>query len=189
MIQLTPEDHAAVCRAIGGMSLDESHQVLYTKSAIWPPKGLPDGLYKDVISARFLSQIRYHACSLLFNVLLVSQLVIGAIITALSAGDKAGTAITVIAACNTVVAGMLALVNGSGAPDRYKNDAIEFEKVEKFMEEIMYGGIVKEGITKEHVIAECFDQYSKARATQASNKPGTYTATAADKGGMTTVGK
>ena len=49
----------------------------------------------------------------------------------------------------------------------------------------MYGRIVKEGVTKEHVIAECFDQYAKARATQAANKSSTYTATAANKNGVT----
>lgn len=117
-------------------------------------------------------------------------MIIGAIITALSASKPPQDfAITVIAACNTVNAGLLALINGSGAPDRYKNDAVEFEKVEKFLEEIMYGRIVKEGVTKEHVIAECFDRYAKARATQAANKSSTYTATAANKNGITASGR
>jgi len=73
MIQLTPSDHSYVCQAIGATSLDESHTLLYTKSFWWPPKGLPDGLYKDVISARILSQFRYHACSVFFNFSLVAQ--------------------------------------------------------------------------------------------------------------------
>jgi len=73
MIQLTLSDHSYVCQAIGATSLDESHTLLYTKSFWWPPRGLPDGLYKDVISARFLSQCRYHACSVFFNFSLVAQ--------------------------------------------------------------------------------------------------------------------
>ena len=73
MIQLTPTDHSYICQAIGATSLDETHTLLHTKSFWWPPKGLPDGLYKDVISARFLSQCRYHACSVFFNFSLVAQ--------------------------------------------------------------------------------------------------------------------
>ena len=73
MIQLTPSDHSYVCQAIGATSLDENHTLLYTKSFWWPPKGLPDGLYKDVISARFLSQCRYHTCAVFFNFSLVAQ--------------------------------------------------------------------------------------------------------------------
>lgn len=49
----------------------------------------------------------------------------------------------------------------------------------------MYGRIVKEGVTREHVIAECFDRYAKARATQAANKSSTYTATIPNKNGIT----
>ena len=62
---------------------------------------------------------------------------------------------------------------------------IEFEKVEMFLEELMYGGIVKEGVTKEQIIADCYDRYAKARSTQTKNKPSTYTATSGNKSGTT----
>ncbi|KAH8595641.1 hypothetical protein B0O99DRAFT_622356 [Bisporella sp. PMI_857] len=187
MIQLSKIDHVYVCQAIGACSFDEEHTLLYTKSTWWPPRGLPDGLYKDVITARFLSQLRYYLTSAFLNFALMAQLGIGAAMTALAAEKSNGHALTAIAAVNTVIAGIIALMHNGGVPDRYKNDWVEFEKVEMFLEEVMYGGIVKEGVTKEQVISESFDRFAKARATQAKNKSATYTKSKPNKSGGVTA--
>jgi len=99
--------------------------------------------------------------------------------TALSASFSTPkqTAITFLAAANTVNAGILALMHNSGIPDRFKNDWTEYEKVKMFLEELMTAGIAPEGESKEDLVRECWDRYAKARATIARNKPEAYTPT------------
>uniref|UniRef100_A0A0D2XXG4 SMODS and SLOG-associating 2TM effector domain-containing protein n=1 Tax=Fusarium oxysporum (strain Fo5176) TaxID=660025 RepID=A0A0D2XXG4_FUSOF len=66
---------------------------------------------------------------------------IGASITALSSGGFDDTAITILAASNTVIAGLLALLHNSGIPDRYRYDKSEFQKVEDHIGEVLATGI------------------------------------------------
>jgi len=88
---------------------------------------------------------------------LVLQILIGAVTTALASSSAAqGTGITILAAANTVNAGLLALMHNSGMPDRFKHDWNEFDKVEMFMKELIDAGIVREGVSKEDVIADCY---------------------------------
>lgn len=76
-------------------------------------------------------------------------MLLGAAITALASSSTTKTTITILAAANTVNAGLLALMHNSGIPDRYKNDWTEYERVELFMKEVIGGGIVRENVTKE----------------------------------------
>lgn len=156
MSTLSATDHAYVCHAIGVTSDHEANTLLWPKSIIYPPKGLPDGLYKDVIRSRTICTYQYYFCVILFNVSLFLQLILGAATTALaSASTKENTAVTILAAANTVNAGILALMHNSGIPDRFKNDLTEFEKVELFMREVIGGGIVRENVTKEDIVSDC----------------------------------
>jgi hypothetical protein len=64
----------------------------------------------------------------------ILQIVIGAVLTALgSVGRSSDIAITVLAAINTFLAGLLALIHNSGLPDRYRMDKIEFAKVADYI--------------------------------------------------------
>jgi hypothetical protein len=69
--------------------------------------------------------------------LMLAQLALSAVLTALgSTSLKNGTPITVIAAINTSIAGILALMHNSGLPDRYRSDRNEFCKVEEYLKEV-----------------------------------------------------
>lgn len=57
--RLSPTDHSIICQSIGALSDDENHKVCQPTSYIYPPKGLPNGLYKDVIRSRTLAQYEY----------------------------------------------------------------------------------------------------------------------------------
>ena len=80
----------------------------------WPPKGLPDGLYKDVIFQRSKYFIKYQLLSTLRWFLMICQIVLGAVLTALgSMSSHEGIPITTLAAINTVEAGVSALSSSS----------------------------------------------------------------------------
>lgn len=91
-----------------------------------------------------------------------------------------GTAVTVLAAANTVNAGILALMHNSGLPERYKNDWNEFEEVEMWVRKLIETGVVEkvgmgeDGWTVEGVVHECYQKYTAARRTVQKNKPAAY---------------
>lgn len=187
MTSLSPADHAYVCHAIGAFSGDEANTPVHPVSIIFPPRGLPDGLYKDVIRSRVISAYQFYSCVLFFNFSLFLQLALGAAITALaSSTTKDNTGVTILAAANTINAGIVALMHNSGIPDRFKNDWTEYEKVELFMKEVIGGGIVRQDITREDIVADCYARYSKARETISKNKPSSYQATSLDPPGSQT---
>lgn len=72
-------------------------------------------------------------------------------------------------------------MHNSGLPERFKNDFGEFEKVEQHIRALIETGVVKEGWTKEEVVADCWDRYQKARATIGRNKPANYKGSGTDK--------
>lgn len=128
---LSPAEWARVAHGLGAIEEGETHAVIHPTCWYWPPKNLPDGLYKDVITHRSKYFILYHLISTLRWFLLILQIVLGAILTALgSVQGNLNTPITVLAALNTVAAGLLALMHNSGLPDRYRLDKVEFMKVE-----------------------------------------------------------
>ncbi|TVY57640.1 hypothetical protein LCER1_G001154 [Lachnellula cervina] len=158
--RLSDADLTIVCHAIGASSSVESQARLHPTSKIYPPKGIPNGLYKDVIRAR-------HGVPALA----------GAALTALgSRATGQELAITILAAANTVIAGLLALLHNSGLPDRFQKDWNEYDDVESFLKELMETGIVKRGMTREDVVENCFAKFRRAKACVYKNRPSTYTA-------------
>ncbi|KAL2074145.1 hypothetical protein VTL71DRAFT_7923 [Oculimacula yallundae] len=174
--RLSPTDHSIICQSIGALSDDENHKISRPRSHIYPPKGLPNGLYKDVIRSRTLAQYEYYFTSLLFTAALILQLLLGAALTALGS-TSAGTnlRITLLAAANTVLAGLLALMHNSGLPERYKNDWTEFDEVEMYLRELVETGIIQSGWTRDQTIEHCYELYRRAKGTVTRNKPTAYT--------------
>ncbi len=65
---------------------------------------------------------------------MVIQIIIGAVLTALGSFSKDNSVpIMVLAAINTVTAGLLALMHNSGLPDRYRMNKVQFDNVEDFL--------------------------------------------------------
>ncbi|KAL2264369.1 hypothetical protein VTK26DRAFT_5795 [Humicola hyalothermophila] len=186
---LTPTEWARVAHGIGAIQEGETHQVVHPTCWYWPPKGLPDGLYRDVVTQRTRYCIGYQLLSMLRWFLMVLQITIGAVLTALGSVKLEGsssTPITALAVVNTMDAGLLALLHNSGLPDRYRLDMAEFSKVEDSLRELLDTGIVKAHQTVDDVLTECFAQFHHAKATVLANKPEAYTnsSTASGKGGI-----
>ncbi|WYZ46325.1 hypothetical protein EsH8_IX_000550 [Colletotrichum jinshuiense] len=173
---LTPSEWAIVAHGIGGVSDTEGHIALHPTCWYYPPKGIPNGLYRDVIWHRTKYFYFYHGMSSIRWVGYILQIILGAILTAIgSMSYDDGTPITIIAATNTVNAGILALLHNSGLPDRYRSDQAEFAEVEDHLKKVLDTGIVPENMSVDQVLIHCFDLYQEAKQTIAANIPATYT--------------
>ncbi|KAI1753948.1 hypothetical protein F4782DRAFT_528878 [Xylaria castorea] len=163
------------CRGIGILKDEESEEVIRATSRLWPPSGFKDGLYNDVLYEKTKYTYYYHALCILAWLLMLLQLALSAILTALGAtSSDNGTPITIIAAINTSVAGILALLHNSGLPDRYRWDKNEFYKVEEHIKAIVDTGLVPANHGANDVIAECFDMFATALQTVQNNAPSMY---------------
>jgi len=131
---LTPAEWARVAHGVGAIKENETHTVVHPTCWYWPPKGMPEGLYRDVVTQRSQYCFSYHLMSGLRWFLMILQIILGATLTALGSVQlREGVSITVLAALNTVDAGLLALMHNTGLPDRYRLDKVEYCKVEDFL--------------------------------------------------------
>ncbi|WQF83540.1 hypothetical protein CDEST_08554 [Colletotrichum destructivum] len=181
---LTPSEWAIVAHGIGGVNDTEGHIALHPSCWYYPPKGIPNGLYRDVIWHRTKYFYMYHGMSSIRWVSYILQIIFGAILTAIgSMSYKDGTPITIIAAANTINAGILALLHNSGLPDRYRSDQAEFDEVEDHLKKILDTGIVPEDMSVDQALIHCFDLYQEAKKTVSANIPATYTPSSVLTGG------
>ncbi|KAL5090599.1 hypothetical protein Trisim1_004224 [Trichoderma cf. simile WF8] len=172
---LSPTEWGVVAHGIGGIRDREQHTPIHPTSWVWPPRGMPRGLYKDTVTQRTKFFYLHHASSGIRWILMLLQLFIGATLTALgSMSFSQGTPITILGAANTVIAGLLAFLQNSGLPDRYRYDKSEFEALEDHIKEILDSGIAPADQTADQILAECFDLYQDAKATVSANLPANY---------------
>ncbi|KAK3339470.1 hypothetical protein B0H65DRAFT_542187 [Neurospora tetraspora] len=183
---LTPSEWARIAHSIGGIADPscESNTVVHPTCWYWPPRGMPEGLYRDVIYQRTRYMYSYHIFSIMRWFLMILQIVLGAVLTALGAwggseGVGTGTPITILAAINTTVAGLLALMHNSGLPDRLRMNKIEFEQVADHLKELLDTGIVEVGQGVDDVLKNCFSRFHTAKATVWANMPDAYTSSSA----------
>ncbi|KAK2040337.1 hypothetical protein LZ31DRAFT_587196 [Colletotrichum somersetense] len=181
---LTSSEWAIVAHGIGGVNDTEGHIALHPTCWYYPPKGIPNGLYRDVIWHRTKYFYMYHGMSSIRWFSYILQIIFGAVLTAIgSMSYMDGTPITIIAAANTINAGILALLHNSGLPDRYRSDQAEFDEVEDHLKKILDTGIVPEHMSVDQALIHCFDLYHEAKKTVSANIPATYTSSSVLSGG------
>ncbi|KAK4100306.1 hypothetical protein N658DRAFT_487027 [Parathielavia hyrcaniae] len=173
---LTPAEWARVAHGLGAIREgEEQHQVVHPTCWYWPPRGLPEGLYRDVVGQRAKYCVGFQLLSSLHWFLMVLQVMVGAVLTALgSLSTRYSTPITLLAAVNTLGAGLVGLMHNSGLPDRYRMDKAEFIHVEDYIRAVLDTGVVEAQQKAEDVLNECFTRFHKARSTVLSNKPQVY---------------
>lgn len=172
---LSPAEWTRVASGIGGIGDGEQRRSVHPSSWWWPPKGMPPGLYRDIVRHRHKFYCLFHLFSIARWSLLVLQLLIGAALTSLGTLSlRDGTPITILGAINTVIAGFLAMLHNSGLPERFRHDMIQFEELEDHVKEILDSGIAPVGHSTDQVLAECFDVFREAKATVAANMPVNY---------------
>ncbi|KAH7145718.1 hypothetical protein B0J13DRAFT_622436 [Dactylonectria estremocensis] len=173
---LSQAEWLVIAHGVGAVQDTETQTRLHPVSWWWPPKGLPRGLYRDVVYQRTKSFYIFKFVTFARWVLMIMQLFLGASLTGLGSFSlEHGTPITVLGAANTIIAGLLAYLHNSGLPDRYGYDMAEFGQVEDHIREVLDSAMVPANHTIDQALAECFDLYQHAKATVLANKPVTYT--------------
>ncbi|KAI8956457.1 hypothetical protein F5Y11DRAFT_342963 [Daldinia sp. FL1419] len=174
---LTHVEWVQFCRGVGVFKDDEGEEVVRQTSTMWPPKGFRDGLYQDVLVEKTKFTYMFHSVDIVSWLLMLLQIAMGAVLTALGSvsSSRNGTAITSIAAVNTCVGGILALLHNSGLPARYRSDRNEFYKLEEHIKSIVDTALVPSDQDINAVLAGCFDMFRDARQTVQNNIPATYT--------------
>ncbi|KAF3067105.1 putative c6 transcription factor protein [Daldinia childiae] len=174
---LSHDEWVQFCRGVGVFKDDESEEVIRPTSTLWPPKGFRDGLYQDVLTEKTLFTYKFHSVDIISWLLMLLQIAMGAVLTALGSvsSSKNGTAITSIAAVNTCVGGILALLHNSGLPARYRSDRNEFYKLEEHIKSIVDTALVPVDQDINAVLANCYEIFRDARQTVQNNIPASYT--------------
>lgn len=93
------------------------------------------GIYARVVEAEQSSGKRFKFFNILMNICLGIQVVAAAAITALGAASGPHGAVTAFGALNTIMAGILTYLNGSGLPDRLKHYQNEWRNIREYIEQ------------------------------------------------------
>ncbi|TLD35562.1 uncharacterized protein E2P81_ATG01865 [Venturia nashicola] len=93
------------------------------------------GIYVRVIRNEQAAKIGFKYFSWIINGCLGLQIVVAAALTALGAAGGSRVAVTVFGAINTIIAGFLTFLKGSGTPNRFKYYQTEWKRVREFIEQ------------------------------------------------------
>lgn len=141
------------------------------------------GLYDRCISQDMKMRVMYSFSHYMITFLYLLQILVAATLTGLSSyTNTAGIALTTLGAINTVLAGILAWLNGQGMPVRYRRARDQFREVVRAIEdaERMFSTIDYmewEPGTRPTPVGErdrLFRLYEKARQDEEANYPDTH---------------
>ena len=128
---IPPDDKLLVFRALTGID-----DVPALTTPHHSDRSAPNvGIYARVVRAEQSAAKRYRFFSILMNICLGIQVVTGAAITALGAASGPHGAVTAFGALNTIMAGILTYLNGSGLPDRLKHYQNEWRNIREYVEQ------------------------------------------------------
>jgi hypothetical protein len=107
-----------------------------------PPKVPQKSLYGRALDQKKAQQRTYAFTATVSNSLLLSQVVLGAAVTALGASESSHILITLFGALNTIIAGIVAYLKSRGQPMRARMFRDDLERVVDEIEnsEIMWRG-------------------------------------------------
>ena len=132
------------------------------------------GIYATVIKSKRSNNLQHTLLSGLLYFCYFAQIIIGAALTAF--GPNAGSyslTITLLGAFNTVIAGVLALIKGHGLPERMHKDAVEYGKLQDWIEEteaLLAVGVIGRDRREVGLLVEsAFKKYNQARRREDTN--------------------
>jgi hypothetical protein len=133
--ELDPDDKLNLFRHLTGIT---SHPSMAHSSSFFSSGGRPApnlGIYVRVVRNEQSAKIGFKYFSWLINGCLGLQIIVAAALTALGAAGGSRGAVTVFGAVNTVIAGILTFLKGSGLPNRFKYYQTEWKRVREFIEQ------------------------------------------------------
>ena len=154
-----------------------------------PPPSSENKLYERAKRKRRSQNIVYQFTASLSNTLLLSQVVLGATLTALGASGSSHVLITLFGVLNTVIAGLVAYLKSRGQPMRARMFLDDLERVVGEIEnsEIMWLGIsrgahgydeidIDDAVSVRSEVARLTRLYDKAVKSNTQNNPDMYMA-------------
>ena len=140
---------------------------------IRPAKNI--GIYARVIAEERKTSWQYWFINGLIEACFMSQIAIGASLTALGAADASHIAITVLGSANTVIAGLQTYLKGQGLPNRLRQYEFGLRKLREHIEDLERHFTHEEcKLNVDHEIAEVAAMYHAVRQTAEDNTPDTY---------------
>jgi hypothetical protein len=131
--EIPPDDQLNLFRHLTGIT---SHQSIAHSSFLSGGRPAPNlGIYKRVVHNELTAKMGYKSFSLFINGCLGVQIVVAAALTAMGAAGANRSAVTAFGAINTVIAGILTFLKGSGLPNRLKYYQEEWKRVREFIEQ------------------------------------------------------
>ena len=140
---------------------------------IRPAKNI--GIYARVIAEERKTGWQYWFINGLIEACFMSQIAIGASLTALGAANASHIAITVLGSANTVIAGLQTYLKGQGLPNRLRQYEFSLRKLREHIEDLERHFTHEEcKLNVDHEIAEVAAMYHAVRQTAEDNTPDTY---------------
>lgn len=137
------------------------------------------GIYRTVIATRVRMAVQHALLTAFLYLVYFAQVVIGAALTALgSTAARHERLITILGAFNTVLAGVLALIKGSGQPQKLGKDRVGFRRLQDWIEEteaLLAVGVIGRNRREVGLLVEsAFKRYNAAKASEENNDPDFY---------------
>jgi hypothetical protein len=137
------------------------------------------GIYRNVIETQARLALQHALLSAFLYAVYFLQIIIGAALTAIgAAAARFATVITVLGALNTVLAGVLALIKGSGQPQKLGKDRIGYRRLQDWIEEteaLLAVGVIGRNRREVGLLVEsAFKRYNAAKASEENNDPEFY---------------
>ena len=143
----------------------------FSESAARPADNV--GLYARVVHSEQTAKDNYKVFSAIINACYFLQIIVAAALTALGAANANNKAITAFGAINTVIAGFLSYLKGSGYPARFKQYAAEWKKVREYIEhrerDFSLDGCTLDMHDVVHTIREMYDNTKRSIAMNTPN--------------------
>ncbi|CAI6331442.1 unnamed protein product [Periconia digitata] len=121
----------APSRTRGDTLPDLSHNNLHFDGRAAPNLGI----YNRVCHREQAAKRGYKFAAVFINTCLGTQVVVAAALTALGAANSSHTAVTAFGAINTMIAGILTYLKGSGLPNRIRYYENEWKRVREYIEQ------------------------------------------------------
>jgi len=143
------------------------------------------GLYGRVCHSEYCSKRMYKMWSILINSCLGLQIIVAAALTALgAAGGSNGAAVTTFGAVNTVIAGFLTYLKGSGLPNRIKFYQNEWRKLREYIEQRERDfGVIGCTLSLEEELMNIERMFEEVKADIEANTPDKFVSTGGAQSG------
>ena len=132
-LEIAPGDQLNLFRHLTGVTSHPSMACSHFQSGGRPAPNL--GIYARVVHNEQDAKRGYKYFSWLINGCLGLQIIVAAALTAMGAAGASRSAVTVFGAINTVIAGVLTFLKGSGLPNRLKYYQTEWKRIREFIEQ------------------------------------------------------